>query len=108
MVLAGFGRFSEPALLILSCMLDGEPKHGYAISSELESTYGRHLGPGTLYGALGRLEKAELIEPMAPEERRNPYRLTDRGLAAAADEIQHLERVSAHATYRLSLRAAQS
>jgi DNA-binding PadR family transcriptional regulator len=38
------------------------------------------LGPGTLYGAIARLERAELIEALPPDERRQPYRLTSRGL----------------------------
>jgi DNA-binding PadR family transcriptional regulator len=41
---------------------------------------GTRLGPGTLYGAIARLEQGGLIEPLPPEERRQPYRITDRGL----------------------------
>ena len=37
---------------------------------------GTRLGPGTLYGAIARLEREKLIEPLPPEERRQPYRLT--------------------------------
>jgi DNA-binding PadR family transcriptional regulator len=40
---------------------------------------GTRLGPGTLYGAIARLERDGLIEPMRPEERRQPYRLTAAG-----------------------------
>ncbi len=40
-----------------------------------------HLGPGTLYGALSRLEEQGLIEPAAEQGRRRPYRIT----AAGAD-----------------------
>ena len=44
---------------------------------------GVRLGPGTLYGAISRLESEGLIEAIAPEGRRRPYRLTDRGRSAA-------------------------
>lgn len=41
---------------------------------------GTRLGPGTLYGAIRRLEEEGLIEPLPAEERRYPYRLTPSGL----------------------------
>jgi DNA-binding PadR family transcriptional regulator len=40
-----------------------------------------HLGPGTLYGAIARLESEGLIEPLPAEDRRRPYRLTAWGVA---------------------------
>ena len=40
---------------------------------------GTRLGPGTLYGAITRLEEQKLIEPLLLEERRQPYRLTRKG-----------------------------
>jgi len=43
---------------------------------------GVRLGPGTLYGALSRLEEGGLVEALPLEGRRRPYRLTDAGLAA--------------------------
>jgi DNA-binding PadR family transcriptional regulator len=43
---------------------------------------GTRLGPGTLYGALSRLEEDGLVEALPLEGRRRPYRLTDAGLAA--------------------------
>ena len=43
---------------------------------------GVRLGPGTLYGALARLESRGLIEPLKSEDRRNPYRLTALGQRA--------------------------
>ncbi len=76
-----FGRFSEPALLILISLADG-PKHGYSMSEDIESIADVRLGPGTLYGALARLESRGLIEPLKSEDRRNPYRLTALGQRA--------------------------
>ena len=42
-----FGRFSEPALLILISLADG-PKHGYAMVEDIAGVAGVRLGPGTL------------------------------------------------------------
>ena len=76
-----FGRFSEPALLILISLAEG-PKHGYSMSEDIDAVAGVRLGPGTLYGALARLESRGLIEPLKSEDRRNPYRLTALGQRA--------------------------
>ena len=56
-------RLSTEALLILVSLADG-PKHGYAIQKDIHVVSGRRLGPGTLYGAIARLEGAGLIEAM--------------------------------------------
>jgi len=72
------GRWSDPGLLVLSSLAGGE-KHGYAMVSDIEAIAGVHLGPGTLYGALSRLESQGLIEPAASEGRRRPYRITGAG-----------------------------
>src|SRR4051812_1256072 len=85
------GRFSDPALFILVSLADGE-KHGYAMMEDIESTCGARLGPGTLYGALSRLEKRELVEPLVSEERRRrPYRLTAAGASALEGRLKELE-----------------
>ena len=47
---------------------------------DIASLCGTRLGPGTLYGAIARLEAAGWIEPLPPEERRQPYRITVDGL----------------------------
>src|ERR671913_1840406 len=70
-----FGRFGEPALLILVSLADG-PKHGYAITEDIASFAGVRFGPGSLYGAIARLESRGLIEGLDTEDRRNPYQLT--------------------------------
>ena len=46
---------------------------------DIAAMSGATLGPGTLYGAIGRLERDGLIEPLPLEERRQPYRLTAAG-----------------------------
>jgi len=73
-----FGRFTDPALMILSSLADGD-KHGYAIIQDVAELSGSRMGPGTLYGALARLEQRGLIESTEPEGRRRPYRLTEAG-----------------------------
>lgn len=89
-----FGRFSEPALLILVSLAE-EPRHGYSMTEDIEAISGVRLGPGTLYGALARLEARGLIEPLKSEDRRNPYRLTalgERALRARLDSMMAVAR----------------
>ena len=69
---------SDPEVLLLVSLADGA-KHGHAMLLDVEAFTGKRLGPGTLYGALARLEKHGLIEPLAEEGRRRPYRLTKDG-----------------------------
>jgi DNA-binding PadR family transcriptional regulator len=84
-----FGRFAEPALLILVSLSDG-PKHGYAIMADVEEGTGRPMGPGTLYAALARLEERGLIEALPPEDRRRPYRLTGVGASTLKEQLKGL------------------
>jgi DNA-binding PadR family transcriptional regulator len=98
------GRFSEPALLILVSLADG-PKHGYAILDDTFQFAGVRLGPGTLYGALGRLERVGLIVALPPEERRRPYRLTDAGGRVLRAELASWQRLAATGLKRLEVPA---
>jgi DNA-binding PadR family transcriptional regulator len=84
-----FGRFTEPSLLILVTLSQG-PKHGYAIMTDIETDTGRPMGAGTLYAALARLEDSGLIEPLAPVDRRRPYRLTGVGATMLAEQLRGL------------------
>ena len=96
-----FGRFSEPALLILISLADG-PKHGYVMTEDIGSIADVHLGPGTLYGAIARLESRGLIEPIGSEDRRNPYRITGLGEKALRLRLTTLEAVARAGRRRLS------
>src|SRR3970040_324993 len=96
-----FGRFSEPALLILISMADG-PKHGYAMTEDIAQLSGERLGPGTLYGAIARLESRGFIEPLESEDRRNPYRLTAIGAKALRARLAALEAVTRAGQRRLA------
>jgi DNA-binding PadR family transcriptional regulator len=91
--LADLGRYSEPALLILISLAAG-PKHGYAMMEDIREMTGTRVGPGTLYGALARLERLGLIEPEAAEARRRPYRLTHVGAAVLGTELAKLRRLA--------------
>src|SRR5690242_1086544 len=88
--LADLGRFSEPALYILISLADG-PKHGYAMTQDIETITGQSLGPGTLYGAIARLEARRWIEPLPADERRRPYRLTTAGHGVLQHRLQSLQ-----------------
>jgi DNA-binding PadR family transcriptional regulator len=84
-----FGRFAEPALLILVSLVEG-PKHGYGIMLDVEAATGRSMGPGTLYAALSRLEDRGLIEALEPVDRRRPYRLTALGATLLDAQLREL------------------
>jgi DNA-binding PadR family transcriptional regulator len=98
--IADLGHFSDPSLLIMASLAGGS-KHGYAMMEDIEAMTGTRLGPGTLYGALARLERRGLIEPLAAEERRRPYRLTLRGAAALREQLVSLEHFAATGLGRL-------
>jgi DNA-binding PadR family transcriptional regulator len=85
------GRFSDPGLLILASLAGGA-KHGYAIMEDIEATSGIHLGPGTLYGAISRLEGGGLIEALPVDERRRPYRLTQQGVSFLRQYLASMQR----------------
>jgi DNA-binding PadR family transcriptional regulator len=91
--LAGFGRYAGPATLILSSLAGG-PKHGYALTKDVEEFARVRLAPGTLYEALARLEAQGLIEALEPEDRRRPYRLTAAGAVALQAHLDAQRRVT--------------
>ena len=96
-----FGRFSEPALLILVSLADG-PKHGYAITDDIEAFGGVRFGPGSLYGAIARLESRGLIEALDADDRRNPYRLTALGQRALRARLASMQAVTRVGQRRLA------
>jgi DNA-binding PadR family transcriptional regulator len=94
-------RHSDPTLLVLASLADG-PKHGYAITRDVLAMSDVRLGPGTLYGALARLERRGMIEPLASEDRRRPYRLTASGAQELREQLHALERVTRVGLARLA------
>jgi DNA-binding PadR family transcriptional regulator len=99
--LATLGRYSGPATLILSSLADG-PKHGYALMQDIEGFADVTLRPGTLYGALSRLEGMKLIEALEGDGRRRPYRLTPAGAVALEAKLSSQRRVAEVGLRRLS------
>jgi DNA-binding PadR family transcriptional regulator len=92
---ADLGRFEEPAILILTSLLEG-PRWGYAIVKDVEAVSGVHLGPGTLYATLARLEARGLIEGLPSTDRRRPYRITGAGVELVRERLERMRAV-AHA-----------
>nr|BBH87362.1 PadR family transcriptional regulator [Thermosporothrix sp. COM3] len=95
------GRYSDPALLILSSLASG-PKHGYAMIEDIATFSGTRLEPGTLYGALTRLERKGWIEALEAEDRRRPYRITGAGMVALREQLATMERILTTGKQRLA------
>jgi DNA-binding PadR family transcriptional regulator len=62
--------------------------------TDILATSGVHLGPGTLYGALARLEQQRLIAPLAARGRRRPYRITADGRRVLQAQLTTIEAVA--------------
>ena len=90
----------EPALLILISLSD-EAKHGYAIMQDVRSLTGWELRAGTLYGALGRMDRRGWIEEVQSEDyRRRPYALTQAGRSELHRQLRVLETLTREAIKR--------
>jgi DNA-binding PadR family transcriptional regulator len=83
---------SDPSLLVLSSLAGGE-KHGYAMMEDIERFAGVRLGPGTLYGAITRLEERGWIRRVDSRDRRQPYAITGAGREYLRDQLSNLDRV---------------
>jgi DNA-binding PadR family transcriptional regulator len=83
---------SDPSLLVLSSLAGGE-KHGYAMMEDIERFAGVRLGPGTLYGAITRLEERGWIRHVDSKDRRQPYAITGAGREYLRDQLSNLDRV---------------
>jgi DNA-binding PadR family transcriptional regulator len=101
-----------PAVLHILLALSTKERHGYGIMKQVEtdSQCKVNMGPGTLYGSLGRMIKAGLIresnkkiDPDLDDERRIYYRITGLGQKALAAELdRYREVVTAAKQKRLS------
>lgn len=99
--LSQLGRFLEPAILILVSLADG-PKHGYAMIEDIEQLWHVRLGPGTLYGALTRIEHEGLISPLPATDRRRPYQLTAAGITVLNENLRRLQALTTIGLQRLA------
>ena len=88
-----------PAVFHILLALAGQERHGYGIMQEVTAMTDNHvqMGPGTLYGSIKRMIKANLIEesderpdPNLDDERRRYYRLTALGRRVLTAEAQRL------------------
>jgi DNA-binding PadR family transcriptional regulator len=100
---ANAGSRTDARFLILTSLSSGA-KHGYAMVTDIEQFAGVHVGPGTLYTALQRLETDGLIKAVASDDRRRPYRITPAGLTALRTDTEEMRRVARVAGQRLALR----
>ncbi len=83
---------TDPALLILASLAEGE-KHGYAMMEDIRRFADVRLGPGTLYGAITRLEERGWIRALDAEDRRRPYCLTPTGRLHLEEQMKGLDQV---------------
>jgi len=93
---------TEPGILILTSLASGD-KHGYALAKDIQDFAGVTLGPGTLYGAITRLEERTLIEAMPGDDRRRPYRITATGRAELAKAVRSMRILADEGAARLGL-----
>jgi DNA-binding PadR family transcriptional regulator len=109
---ADFLPLTPAVLHILLSLADGE-QHGYAIAQSVEAlTEGTvRMGPGTLYGSIGRMVASGLIEEStrprgrgSDDERRRFYRMTVLGRRVLESETDRLARVVALARAKNVLR----
>lgn len=99
------------AVLHILLALSTEERHGYGIMKQVEAdSQGKvKMGPGTLYGSLGRMtdaglvrESAKRVDPAMDDERRIYYKVTAAGRAALEAELKRYRSVVAVAEGRLA------
>jgi DNA-binding PadR family transcriptional regulator len=84
---------SDPTILVLASLADGD-KHGYAMMEDIQQFAGVHLGPGTLYGAITRLEQRGWVRPAkSGDVRRRPYTLTGEGRKYLEERLAEMQLV---------------
>lgn len=96
-------RFSDPSFLILASLSTG-PKHGYAMMEDIQKFSQMLLEPGTLYGAINRLEERGLIRALESNERRRPYEITGAGETLFSQRVALFEKMSSEGRKRINLR----
>lgn len=84
------GPMTEAMYYVLLALMN--PNHGYQLMSAItEVSNGRvHMGPGTLYGVLSRMQKDGLISLAEDDGRRKTYNITTDGEEALRLEYRRL------------------
>jgi len=87
-----------PAVFHVLLALSDGPLHGYAILQNVEATSGQEMGPGTIYGSLGRLSDAgwvaEVESDSGDARRGKSFELTTRGRRALSNEARRITRLA--------------
>ncbi|MDT7804725.1 MAG: hypothetical protein QOI78_8158 [Actinomycetota bacterium] len=96
---------NDAQILVLYALTDG-PLHGYAINTAIDELTSERLGPGSLYGALARLEAKGLVEALDGEGRQRPVRITEQGRTVLERELRAMARVADAGLRRLGVRPA--
>jgi DNA-binding PadR family transcriptional regulator len=91
---------SDPTILVLASLAEGE-KHGYAMMEDIQRFAGVRLGPGTLYGAITRLEERGWIRALESDDRRRPYAITGAGRQYLEEQLASLDSIVKTAMQRL-------
>ncbi|UNC91545.1 PadR family transcriptional regulator [Candidatus Contubernalis alkalaceticus] len=96
-VIKAYLPMTETAFYILLSLT--EPRHGYGIIKHVaEITRERiHLGSGTVYGTLTKMQKNGIITVYADERRKTVYEITDTGKKLIAAEINRLRELHQNA-----------
>ena len=93
-----------PAVLHILLALSTQERHGYGIMKQVEAdSRGKvKMGPGTLYGSIGRMIDAGLVresdkkvDPEMDDERRVYYQITGVGQEALEAELERYREVVA-------------
>jgi len=71
------------------------------LMQDIKGFAGTRLEPGTLYGAIARLEHLRWIEALPADGPRRPYRLTQDGASALASQLETMAGVVATGRARL-------
>jgi DNA-binding PadR family transcriptional regulator len=95
----------DRAVLVLTSLAEG-PKHGYALIKDIEEFSGVTLGPGTLYGALARLEREGLARLLPAQARRHPYEITEEGRRRLTAHLERSARIARVGLRRIGMQSA--
>lgn len=93
-----------PAVFHVLASLAEGPLHGYGIMKRVEEDSGLDMGPGTVYGAIHRLEEAGWVGTATVEKddprRGKSFVLTEKGRDALESEARRLARLARLAAER--------
>ena len=102
--MSDLGRFTEPSLSN-HVWLSERPKHGEAITTDVEAMTGKPMGPGSPQGGLARLWRRGLIEALERDDHR-PYERTDRATTNLETQVEAIPRPRKPVCTKLSWRSA--